>query len=133
LLAKNVVAVLRGEEPREYFHKGMGAVAGLGLGVGVFQSGKLAIKGLPAWFAHRGYHGLAMPTWERKLRVIVGWIVNLFLGRDIASLAAATTPRAAFEEFASRPKPAEAPATATKAAAPVKAPKATAPAKVAAK
>jgi NADH dehydrogenase len=104
----------------------MGAVAGLGLGVGVFQSGKLAIKGLPAWFAHRGYHGLAMPSWERKIRVIVGWVNNFFLGRDIVSLAAATQPRFAFEEFASRPKPAEAPA---KTAAPAKAPKAAAAAK----
>ena len=31
LLAKNLVAVLRGEVPREYFHKNIGAVAGLGL------------------------------------------------------------------------------------------------------
>ena len=73
LLAKNLVAVLRGEPPREYFHKNLGAVAGLGLGVGVFQSGKIAIKGLLAWFMHRGYHGLAMPSWERKIRVFVGW------------------------------------------------------------
>ena len=31
LLAKNLVAVLRGEEPGEYNHKNLGAVAGLGL------------------------------------------------------------------------------------------------------
>ena len=31
LLAKNLVAVLRGEDPKEYFHKNLGAVAGLGL------------------------------------------------------------------------------------------------------
>ncbi|MFC6354949.1 NAD(P)/FAD-dependent oxidoreductase [Luethyella okanaganae] len=105
LLAKNIVAVLRGEGPKEYVHKNMGAVAGLGIGYGVFQSGRLAITGLPAWFAHRGYHGLAMPSWERKLRVIWGWVNNFFLGRDIASLAAVEQPRAAFEEFASRPKP----------------------------
>ncbi|MET0843846.1 MAG: NAD(P)/FAD-dependent oxidoreductase, partial [Mycetocola sp.] len=108
LMAKNIVAVLRGEEPKQYFHKNMGAVAGLGLGIGVFQAGKIAIKGLPAWLAHRGYHGLAMPTWERKIRVIVGWVNNFFLGRDIVNLSAAQNPRAAFEEFASRPKPAAA-------------------------
>jgi len=105
LLAKNLVAVLRGEGPKEYVHKNMGAVAGLGVGYGVFQSGNLAIKGLPAWFAHRGYHGLAMPSWERKVRVIVGWVNNFFLGRDIVSLGAAQNPRAVFEEFAARPKP----------------------------
>ena len=61
LLAKNIVAVLRGEAPREYIHANEGAVAGLGLWNGVFQKGKLAIKGPLAWLAHRGYHGLAMP------------------------------------------------------------------------
>ena len=56
---------------------------------GVFQSGKLAIKGLLAWFAHRGYHGLAMPSWERKFRVFWGWWNNFWLGRDIVGLPAA--------------------------------------------
>ncbi|MCP2030285.1 NADH dehydrogenase [Okibacterium sp. HSC-33S16] len=110
LMAKNIVAVLRGEEPKEYLHKNMGAVAGLGIGVGVFQSGKIAIKGSLAWLAHRGYHGLAMPSWERKLRVVGGWVANFFLGRDIVGITAVQTPRSAFEEFASRPKPAAKPA-----------------------
>ena len=131
LLAKNIVAVLRGEGPKNYFHKNMGAVAGLGIGYGVFQSGKFALKGLPAWFAHRGYHGLAMPSWERKIRVIAGWINNFFLGRDIVGISAVETPRAVFEEFASRPKPPVAAAAAAAAptptagiAAPAKAPRA---------
>jgi NADH dehydrogenase len=104
LLSKNIVASLRGEGVKDYVHKNMGAVAGLGLGIGVFQSGKIALKGLLAWFAHRGYHGLAMPSWERKIRVIWGWIHNFFLGRDNVSLEARVKPRAAFEEFAARPK-----------------------------
>jgi NADH dehydrogenase len=105
LLAKNIIADLRGELPRQYYHKNLGAVASLGLGIGVFQSGKLAIKGLPAWFAHRGYHGLAMPSWERKWRILWGWWNNFWLGRDIVSLLAVQNPREVFEEFASRPKP----------------------------
>jgi NADH:ubiquinone reductase (H+-translocating) len=105
LLAKNILAVVRGELPKQYFHKNLGAVAGLGLYNGVFQSGKLALKGFIAWLAHRGYHGLAMPTFERKARVIWGWVDNFFLGRDIVNLEAVQTPRAVFEEFAARPKP----------------------------
>lgn len=103
-LAKNLVAVLRGEEPKDYVHKNLGAVAGLGLGYGVFQSGKIAIKGFPAWVAHRGYHGLAIPMWERKIRVVNGWIWNLLLGRDNVTLAAREEPQAYFQAFASRPK-----------------------------
>jgi NADH dehydrogenase len=140
LLAKNLVAVLRGELPREYFHKNMGAVAGLGLWVGVFQSGNFALKGWVAWLAHRGYHGLAMPSWERKWRVLWGWWNNFWLGRDLVNLQTVQNPRYVFEEFAARPRPpqpVEAPAPeaapAAVAAAPVKkAPAQKAPAKAAA-
>ena len=111
LLAKNITAVLRGENPVDYVHKNLGAVAGLGLYNGAFQSGNIAIKGFLAWLAHRGYHGLAMPTWERKLRVVAGWLGNVVLGRDMANLEAVQTPRAAFEEFAARPRPAQAAVT----------------------
>ncbi|WP_166878315.1 NAD(P)/FAD-dependent oxidoreductase [Salinibacterium sp. ZJ450] len=104
LLAKNLVAVLRDETPKDYVHKNIGAVAGLGLGIGVFQSGKFAVKGVLAWFMHRGYHGLAIPMWERKIRVFIGWFDNFFLGRDIVALPAVQEPRAKFEEFASRPR-----------------------------
>ena len=104
LLAKNVVAVIRGERPAEYRHDNLGAVAGIGLGYGVFQSGRLAITGVPAWLMHRGYHGLAVPMWERKIRVFTNWTLNFFLGRDFVSIEARVKPRAAFEEFASRPK-----------------------------
>ena len=115
LLARNIVAVMRGELPRDYHHKNLGAVAGLGLGVGVFQSGNIALKGFIAWIAHRGYHGLAMPTWERKLRVVGDWWNQFWLGREIVSLEANQNPRAAFEEFAARPKTAAAPAAAAAA------------------
>ena len=104
LMAKNVVAALRGDNPAEYFHKNQGAVAGIGLYEGVFQSKHLAIKGPIAWMMHRGYHGLAMPMWERKIRVFGNWFMNLVLRRDIVSLQRIQEPRAIFAEFASRPK-----------------------------
>jgi NADH dehydrogenase len=104
LLAKNIAASIRNQPVKDYFHKNMGAVAGLGIGVGVFQFRNIAITGLIAWFMHRGYHGLAMPMWERKLRVFSGWIWNLLLRRDIVAISATKEPRLAFETFASRPK-----------------------------
>ncbi|GAB3409396.1 FAD-dependent oxidoreductase [Schumannella luteola] len=104
-LAKNLVAVLRDEAPKDYFHKPAGAVAGLGLGIGAFQKGKLGITGFPAWIMHRGYHGLAMPMWERKFRVFGNWIVQFLFGRDLTAIPARDEPRVAFETFASRPAP----------------------------
>jgi hypothetical protein len=45
---------------------------------------------------HRGYHVLAIATWERKIRVLAVWLTALLFGRDIASLESARNPRTAF-------------------------------------
>jgi NADH:ubiquinone reductase (H+-translocating) len=95
-LAANIVATLRGEPAKNYIHKSLGVVATLGIGQGVFQSGRIVITGFPAWVMHRGYHVLAVPTWERKIRVFAVWLTALMFGRDIASLESAQHPRAAF-------------------------------------
>jgi NADH dehydrogenase len=96
LLAKNILAVLRGREPKNYVHHSLGSVATLGLGRGIFQYRRLVIKGLPAWLMHRGYHVLAVPTWERKIRVAAIWLTGFLFGRDIVSLASVQHPRDAF-------------------------------------
>jgi NADH dehydrogenase len=96
LLARNIVASLRGRGLKPYVHHNLGAVATLGLGRGVFQFHRLVIKGFPAWLMHRGYHVLAVPTWERKIRVSAIWLTGLLYGRDIVSLASVQHPRDAF-------------------------------------
>lgn len=107
-LAKNLVASIRGETPKDYIHTTIGAVAGLGLGVGVLQVGPIALTGWLGWMAHRVYHGFAMPMWERKARVVSDWTMQFFWGRDVASVRAVQRPRDFFEEYAARPAPAAA-------------------------
>ena len=96
LLARNLIATLRGREPKPYLHHSLGVVATRGLGQGIFQFRRLVIKGFPAWLMHRGYHLLAVPTWERKLRVLAVWATAVPFGRDIVSLTSVQHPRAAF-------------------------------------
>jgi NADH dehydrogenase len=96
LLARNIAADIRGRETKDYVHHSLGAVATLGLGRGIFQYRRLVITGLLAWLMHRGYHVLAVPSWERKVRVFTTWFTAVFLGRDIVSLASVEHPRAAF-------------------------------------
>jgi NADH dehydrogenase len=96
LLAKNIVAVLHGELPRDYVHHSLGVVATLGLGKGIFQYKRIVITGFLAWVMHRGYHVLAIPTWERKVRVLLVWASAVFFGRDIISLISVQHPRRAF-------------------------------------
>jgi NADH:ubiquinone reductase (H+-translocating) len=96
LLARNIIATLRGRKPKNYKHHSLGAVATLGLGRGIFQYRRIVITGLPAWLMHRGYHVLAVPSWERKVRVFAIWLTAALFGRDILSLASVQHPRDAF-------------------------------------
>lgn len=126
-LASNLAATLRGETPRDYYHENMGAVAGLGPWLGSFRMQDIQLDGVLPWLAHRGYHGLAMPTIERKVRVVSDWLNEFILGRDFVSISAMAHPKRSFERFASRPKPKQA-EEAPKAEAPAAdAPKADAP------
>lgn len=95
-LADNLAATLRGRPTRDYRHASLGVVATLGIGRGVFQYKRLTIKGLLAWLMHRGYHVLAIPTWERKVRVAAVWSTAALAGRDIVSLLSVQRPREAF-------------------------------------
>ncbi|RKN18771.1 NAD(P)/FAD-dependent oxidoreductase [Micromonospora musae] len=96
LLARNIAAVLHGRKPKRYLHHSLGSIATLGLGRGIFQYRGIVIKGLPAWLMHRGYHVLAVPSWERKTRVLAIWLTAGIFGRDILSLASVQRPRDAF-------------------------------------
>ena len=119
LLADNIAATLRGREPKPYLHHSLGTVATLGLGRGIFQYRRLVIKGFPAWLMHRGYHVLAVPTWERKIRVLAIWLTAALFGRDIVSLASVQHPRDAFitggePAFPPSDAPSDAPADVTR-------------------
>jgi NADH dehydrogenase len=56
-----------------------------------------------------------MPTWNRKIRVVADWTLQMFLKREVVSLGAMETPR---EEFYEAAKPAPAVAKAAEAQLP---------------
>ncbi|MCK1796921.1 NAD(P)/FAD-dependent oxidoreductase [Streptomyces sp. XM4193] len=107
-LGDNVISGMRGFPQSDYKHANKGAVAGLGLhkGVAMIVMGKMKIKlkGRLAWYMHRGYHGMAVPTWNRKIRVFADWTLGMFLKREVVSLGAMENPREEFYE-AARPTP----------------------------
>ncbi|MET8679142.1 NAD(P)/FAD-dependent oxidoreductase [Streptomyces sp. NPDC004647] len=104
VLGDNVISGMRDFPQHEYKHANKGAVAGLGLhkGVAMVVVGKVKIKlrGRLAWYMHRGYHGLAVPTWNRKIRVFADWALAMFLKREVVSLGAMENPREEFYEAA---------------------------------
>lgn len=104
LLADNIYAERYGVgRVREYKHKNLGAVAGFGQYKGVANIMGFGMRGLPAWLAHRGYHGMAMPMFERKFRVVGNWVLGFVFGRDTTQLMDLQSPRRAFREAAAPP------------------------------
>jgi NADH dehydrogenase len=120
-LGENLARYLRGAEPLPYQHKNKGTVASLGLFKGVAQVMGIKFRGFPAWFMHRTYHMLAMPTLSRKFRIVTDWTAALFFRREMVALGSLETPRAAFVAAATAPRtvpPAAAPAPAAPAPEP---------------
>ncbi|GIG28906.1 NAD(P)/FAD-dependent oxidoreductase [Cellulomonas marina] len=111
-LGDNLARVLRSAEPTEYSHKNVGAVASLGVYKGVAQMfGRLKVRGFLAWVLHRTYHVGAMPTFNRKVRIMAGWTGSLLLRREVVALGAIHDPRAEFRAASqpAKPKTQEAP------------------------
>ena len=100
LLGDNIAGVLRGRPPKNYVHKYVGSVASLGLHKGVAQVYGIKLKGFIAWFMHRTYHVSKLPTFNRKVRVIMDWTLALFFRREIVSLGRVHVPREEFRRAA---------------------------------
>ncbi|HEX5595855.1 MAG TPA: NAD(P)/FAD-dependent oxidoreductase [Micromonosporaceae bacterium] len=101
-MADNIRLVLRGRPPIEYKHKYAGSVAGLGLHKGVAQVYGFKTTGRLAWFLHRTYHMSKIPSWNRKVRVVVDWTLALFLKREVVALGQLHDPREEFLEATPR-------------------------------
>jgi NADH dehydrogenase len=99
-LADNILAVLRGQPLKPYRHAYAGSVASLGLHRGVAEIYGIKLRGWPAWFMHRTYHVMRMPTLNRKIRVIADWTLALFFRREIVSLGTFARPRLEGSEVA---------------------------------
>jgi NADH dehydrogenase len=97
-MADNIRAEIRGRALKPYKHKYAGSVASLGLHKGVAQVYGIKLKGWPAWLMHRTYHMSRIPSFNRKVRVVVDWTLALFLKREVVSLGQLHEPRESFTD-----------------------------------
>lgn len=99
-LAKNMLASMRGNKTKEYRHAYAGSVAGLGLYKGVADVYGFKAKGFVAWFMHRTYHVSKMPTFNRKMRIVIDWTLAFLFRREAVSMGQIQEPKAEFERAA---------------------------------
>jgi len=107
-LGQNLARLIAGEALEDYRHEDLGTVASLGLYKGVAQTFGIKLRGPIAWFMHRTYHMWAMPTLNRKVRIILDWTTALLFRRELVALGAFSSPRAEFTAAASGHPPLDA-------------------------
>jgi NADH dehydrogenase len=94
-LARNILAEIRGKPLSPFRYRQLGSLVSMGRREGVANVLGLHLRGFPAWFAHRSYHVLRLPTLNRKVRVMSDWTLALFFRRDVVQLGSLVRPRAA--------------------------------------
>ena len=86
VLAQNIVGVLDGRPPQPFVYTTMGMMGSLGHSKAFGQLLGLRVRGVPAWFVRRTYYLLQMPTWRRRVRIMIDWTFALLFRPDIVKI-----------------------------------------------
>lgn len=81
-LARNITAVIRGKDARPFRFKTIGLLAAIGRRAGVAQVMGVNFSGLFAWLMWRAIYLSKLPRLEKKLRVLLDWLLDLFFTKD---------------------------------------------------
>jgi NADH:ubiquinone reductase (H+-translocating) len=91
-VARNIHRAVRGRKPKPFHYTSLGSVALLGHHVAAAEIKGMKFSGLLAWVMWRMVYLYRLPTLERKLRVAMDWLVDMFFPRDIVQTMGAPRP-----------------------------------------
>lgn len=95
-VAANVAAALAGRPLKQFRHRSLGTLVGLGHRTALAQLRGWKFSGALAWFLRRTVYLMKLPGSEKKLRVSLDWTIDLFFPRDIVQTRY-QPPEVAFE------------------------------------
>jgi NADH dehydrogenase len=99
-LGESIPKAIRRRRVRPYIHYSLGTVASYGVLKGAANIKGIQLKDTWAWLAHRSYHLLAMPTFDRKVRILSGWVADAIGKTDLSPMDDLEDPRHDFREAA---------------------------------
>jgi NADH:ubiquinone reductase (H+-translocating) len=89
-VARNIAAQLKGRQSKNFHFDSLGALCVVGhqtacaeLRVPFARGKSVRFSGLLAWLMWRGIYLSKLPGMERKIRVLMDWVIELFFPRDI--------------------------------------------------
>ena len=87
-VANNIISMIEGKIKNkkifDYKTKGMMATIGKRNGVGTLVG--IEVQGFTAWWIWRTYYLANLPTFQKKIRVMADWTLDIFFKRDVTML-----------------------------------------------
>ena len=88
LAADNIVAAMRGGQPRGFEFEGLGKLASLGHYSAIADILGVRVSGFFAWLLWRFIYLMKMPGMNRKVRIGLDWFVALLFPPDLVQIKA---------------------------------------------
>ena len=98
-VAANIVATLRGTAKKPFVFSTLGRMGALGAHSAVADIMGLKLSGFLAWLLWRTIYLMKIPGIDRKVRVAIGWLLDLVLPPDIVQLKTARPAAVSRQHF----------------------------------
>jgi NADH dehydrogenase len=90
--ADNMFAVMHGRPAEPFVFKPLGLLVVLGQRTAAAEIGSQKFSGLLAWLLWRGIYLSKLPGLEKKVRVLIDWVVEFFFPRDLVLTQRVSAP-----------------------------------------
>lgn len=97
--AHNILASIRGQELKPFTFTGLGKLGSLGRHSAIAEVMGVKLSGWPAWLLWRGVYLSKFPGFDRKIRVLTDWLLDIFLPKDITQVRIFQSEAVAQEHF----------------------------------
>lgn len=106
VVARNLVATLRGTPLVEFRFRTLGLLASIGQRAGVAHLFGLNFSGFLAWWLWRTIYLAKLPRLEKKVRVALEWTLDVLFSKDIVQFATRHAPTISRADDTASPAPA---------------------------
>ena len=86
IAAKNLISLIKNSDQEKFIYHSKGQMAIIGKRTGIATFLGVNISGFVAWLIWRNVYLSKIPTFDKKIRVFLDWIIDLFFDRDISRL-----------------------------------------------
>ena len=86
MAAKNLISLIKNSEKEKFVYHSKGQLAIIGKRTGIATFLGVNISGFLAWIIWRNVYLSKIPTFDKKTRVFLDWMIDLFFDRDVSRL-----------------------------------------------